>query len=205
MTCRRPVATCAPAHRADPVWRTRRRSQQPRTRPPGRIRPRTPNIVVSRAFSVVVEQVIGPLHRVAQSLVALQPAPRPHQQPEPIVEPIPKFDQPSSTACATRPTRSPAGSRPGGGRSPRPRLRRLGQRNARRHSVGALDEQRRGSRIGTVRTSSDGTGQSCSSASRRPSRLVATTVTVAECCRIASIMSAAASRTCSQLSNTSRR
>ena len=35
-----------------------------------------------------------------------------------------------------------------------------------------------------LRTSSDGTGQSCSSASRSPSRLVATTVTVAECCRI---------------------
>ena len=56
-----------------------------------------------------------------------------------------------------------------------------------------------------VRTSSDGTGHSCSSAIRKPSRLVARILTVAEPARIDSIMSAAASRTCSQLSNTSSR
>ena len=54
-------------------------------------------------------------------------------------------------------------------------------------------------------TSSDGTGQSCSSATRKPSRLVARIFTVAERARIASIRSAAASRTCSQLSNTKSR
>ncbi len=56
-----------------------------------------------------------------------------------------------------------------------------------------------------LRTSSDGTGQSCSSATRKPSRLVARNFTVAERARIASIRSAAASRTCSQLSKTNSR
>ena len=37
----------------------------------------------------VVEQVMGPLHRMTQCLVALQPTPRPDQQPEPVIEPIP--------------------------------------------------------------------------------------------------------------------
>ena len=54
-------------------------------------------------------------------------------------------------------------------------------------------------------TSSEGTGQSCSSATRTPSRLVARIVTVAERARMASMRSAAASSTCSQLSNTSSR
>ena len=54
-------------------------------------------------------------------------------------------------------------------------------------------------------TSSEGTGHSCSSATRKPSRLVARIFTVAERARIASIRSAAASRTCSQLSNTNSR
>ncbi len=38
---------------------------------------------------VVVEQVVGPPHRVAQRLVALQPAPRSRQQPEPVTETVP--------------------------------------------------------------------------------------------------------------------
>jgi len=54
-------------------------------------------------------------------------------------------------------------------------------------------------------TSSEGTGQSCSSETRKPSRLVASILTVAEWARIASIMSAAASSKCSQLSNTRSR
>ncbi len=54
-------------------------------------------------------------------------------------------------------------------------------------------------------TSSEGTSHSCSSATPSPSRLVAKILTVAECARMASIRSAAASRTCSQLSNTSNR
>jgi hypothetical protein len=42
-------------------------------------------------------------------------------------------------------------------------------------------------------------------ADTQPSRLVAKTFTVDDCARIASIRSAAASRTCSQLSNTNNR
>ena len=121
---------------------------------------------------------------MAQSLVALQPAACPHQQAEPVIEPIPKFGQPSWTACATRPTRSPAESRPGGGRSPRPCPRHRAN-----EMPGATAPARSTNNVAAAesalsRTSSDGTGQSCSSASRSPSRLVATTVTVADCCRI---------------------
>ena len=54
-------------------------------------------------------------------------------------------------------------------------------------------------------TSSEGTGHNCSSATPSPSRLVARILTVADCARIASTRSAAASSTCSQLSNTSNR
>ena len=54
-------------------------------------------------------------------------------------------------------------------------------------------------------TSSEGTGHSRSSAMPSPSRLVATILVVAEAARMASIRSAAASSTCSQLSNTSSR
>ncbi len=56
-----------------------------------------------------------------------------------------------------------------------------------------------------ARTSSEGTSHTCSSATPNPSRLVAKTFYVAECARIASTRSAAASRTCSQLSNTNSR
>ena len=52
---------------------------------------------------------------------------------------------------------------------------------------------------------SDGTGHACSSATPSPSRLVATIRTVADCARMASIRSATASSTCSQLSKTSSR
>ena len=52
---------------------------------------------------------------------------------------------------------------------------------------------------------SEDTGQSCSSATPSPSRLVASTRTVDDRDKINSISSAAASRTCSQLSNTNNR
>ena len=54
-------------------------------------------------------------------------------------------------------------------------------------------------------TSSEGTGHSCSSATPSPWRLVARIFTVADCARIASMRSATASRTCSQLSITNSR
>lgn len=56
-----------------------------------------------------------------------------------------------------------------------------------------------------ARISNDGTGQSCSSLSRSPSRLVARIPTVSEWAKIRSTRSAVASRTCSQLSSTSSR
>src|SRR6516165_983467 len=54
-------------------------------------------------------------------------------------------------------------------------------------------------------SSSEGTSHNCSSATPNPSRLVAKILTVADCARISSTRSAAASRTCSQLSNTNSR
>ena len=56
-----------------------------------------------------------------------------------------------------------------------------------------------------VPTSKERTGHSCSSTTPSPSRLVAIIRTVEDCRRMASIRSAAASRMCSQLSNTSNR
>ena len=52
MTGRRPAATCAPARRADPGWRSRRRRRirQPRKHFEGRIRLRTPNTVPAESF-----------------------------------------------------------------------------------------------------------------------------------------------------------
>ena len=47
---------------------------------------RTP--IQQRLFGVV-EQVVGPRNGVAQSVVAFQTAPRPDQQPQPLIEPIP--------------------------------------------------------------------------------------------------------------------
>ena len=53
--------------------------------------------------------------------------------------------------------------------------------------------------------SSEGTSHNCSSATPNPSRLVARSLTVADCARMASTRSAAASSTCSQLSNINSR
>ncbi len=73
-------------------------------------------------------------------------------------------------------------------------------------TAGATAEARSTNNVAALEwTSSDGTGQSCSSFSRSPSRLVARIFTVSERAKIASIMSAAASSTCSQLSNTNSR
>ena len=207
MTGRRPEATCAPAHRADPGWRTRRRNRPPqhapaRSKPPAN----TEHACQQRLFGVI-EQVVGPLHRVAQRLVTLQSAPRPHQQPESVVEPVPQSRVRSSTACVRRPTRSPAESRRGGGRSRRQRSASSAcQRNARCDTVCARSMNNDAAAESSPgRASSDGTGQSCSSATRNPSRLVARIFTVDEAAKIDLDHVGAASRTCSQLSNTSSR
>src|SRR6478672_11740705 len=70
---------------------------------------------------------------------------------------------------------------------------------------GATERARSTNNVAAVELpSSDATGQSCSSDTLRPSRLVASTFTVGERARMRSIKSAAASNTCSQLSNTNR-
>ena len=159
-----------------------------------------------QALFGVVEQVVGPLHRVAQRLMAFQSASRSDQQAEPVVEPIAHLGRQSSTAFATRPTRWPVGSRRGGGRSRRPRsscvrcdegwARQPDARstnNAAALSRRRCDVQRRHRPklfVGQPQALPAG-GQESSRSSSGP--------------RIASIMSAAASRTCSQLSNTSSR
>ena len=112
----------------------------------------------------------------------------------------------SSTPSARPPTRSPTECRRGADKSPPPRpTHQLRQREARGHAVGALDEQidcrgvdsradvQRGHRPHLL----VGDAESFPAGGQNPP--------VAECARIASIRSAAASRTCSQLSNTSSR
>ena len=90
----------------------------------------------------VVEQVVGPRHRVTQRLVAFQAAPRPDQQPEPVIETI--------THLADRHRRHPRGRQLDRQRDPveaaadlhhRARLVSVGQREARSHAAGAFDEQ----------------------------------------------------------------
>ena len=100
-----------------------------------------------------------------------------------------------------RPARFPAECRPVGGRSLEPHLvpgeHRATAASARSaNSVAAAESDSRS-------VSSAGTGHRCSSAARRPSRLVVRILTAAERERIASTVSAAALRTCSQLSSTS--
>ena len=138
MTGRRPAATCAPARRADPGRRSRRhRIRQPRSA--GEVEAagehRTP---LQHSLLGVVEQVIGPLHRVAQRLVAFQAAPRPDQQPEAVIEAIAHFARRSSTPSERPPTRSPAESRRGGGRSRPPRSASSVHREARSDSAGRV-------------------------------------------------------------------
>ena len=146
----------------------------------GRSRRRTPNSGPTRPF-VVVEQVVGPLHRVAQRLVAFQPAPASRQQPEPVTETV---------AHLLRAHRH------------HPRRRQLDRQRDpvqppadlrhRVRVVGLVQREARSDRPGRVRrttpppptrprraTSSDGTGHSCSAPTRSPSRDVAITFTVA--------------------------
>ena len=79
MTGRRPAATCAPAHPADPGWRSRRGVWESRygagaLQVESTGEHRTP--IQQRLFRVV-EEVVGPRDGVAQGLVAFQTAPRP--------------------------------------------------------------------------------------------------------------------------------
>ena len=144
---------------------------------------------------------------MAQRVVAFQAAPRPDQQPEPVIETI--------THLAGGHRRHPRGRQLDGQRDPveaaadlhhRGRLIGVGHREARRHTAGRVR------RTGSPRQSRF--------PRRRPARAPATAArrrppalrgwwprsfTVADCARMASTRSAAASSTCSQLSNTNSR
>ena len=161
----------------------------------------------SSAFSGVVEQVVGPRDRVAQGVVACQSAPRarPAAGTADRADHAPRWR--SSTPCVRPPTRWPTGCRRGDGRCP-PRLwpRRVGPSENRCATLRARSTNNATAAESLpASTSSEGTTHNCSSATPSPSRLVATIRTVADRARIASTRSAAASRTCSQLSNTNNR
>ena len=149
-----------------------------------------------------VEQIVGPLHHVAQRLVPFQPASGPDQQPETVVEPVAQLRRGHRHHSGRRQfdrqrdTVQPSTDLDYGGR-----VVTVGDRKVSRETLCAFDEQQRRRRFDVaIPESSEGTVQSCSSLSARPSRLVARIVTVAECWKMFSISSAAASRTCSQLS-----
>ena len=207
-TGRRPAATYAPARPADPARRSRRshRIRLPRRHFGGRTHPRTPNTAPAatsprrrggRRTTPPRGAACGGVPARAASRPAAGTADRDDHAPR----------SPSSTPSARPPTRWPAVSRRGAGRSPPPRRphqpwppRSARQRCGRVRQTGSPPRSRC-----PHRTSSEGTSHNCSSATPNPSRLVANTRTVAECARIASTRSAAASRTCSQLSNTNNR
>ena len=122
MTGRRPAATCAPAHPADPGWRSRRgrRIRLPRRRFGGRIHRRTPNTVPAASF---------PRRRAGRRTTPPRGAACGGAPGRAVTRPAagtghrddhaPRWR--SSTPSAKPPTRSPTESRPGAGRSPPPR------------------------------------------------------------------------------------
>ena len=110
----------------DPTRRTRRARHRTRAVAAARSNPpaNTEQQSQHRPF-VVVEQVVGPLHRVAQRLVAFQPRGGTPTATGTGRRGDHTHPAGSSTPSAPRPTRSPARSRPGAGRSrPPPPLRR---------------------------------------------------------------------------------
>ena len=208
MTGRRPAATCAPARRADPGRRSRRshRIRLPRRRFGGRIHRRTPNTAPAAPFPRRRGgRRTTPPRGAACGGVPGRAVTRPAAGTGDRDDHAPRWR--SSTPSARPPTRWPTGSRRGGGRSPPPRppRRPWPSRSAAPH-------------CGRVRRT--GSPRPSRFPRRRPARAPATTarrrppilrgwwpgsVTVAECARMASTRSAAASSTCSQLSNTNSR
>ena len=91
---------------------------------------------------LVIEVVVGPCHRVAQRVVALQAAPGADQQPEPLIQTV--------TDLARRHRRHPRGRQLDGQRNPveasadlhhRGGLLSRGHREARGNAAGAFDKQ----------------------------------------------------------------
>ena len=111
---RRSPATCRPASRAGRA-RARARSPSPAqtssaassVKPPANTARRR-----SSARSSVGEQLVAPVDRGAQRLLARQCGPRPAgEQAEAVVEAAPRSARPTAPAPGRRPARSPAGSR----------------------------------------------------------------------------------------------
>ncbi len=155
----------------------------------------------------VVEVVVGPCHGVAQGLVAFRPAPGADQQPEPLIKTI--------THLARRHRRHPRNRQLDRQRDAvqatanfhhRARLISCGHPEARGHTAGAFDEQIDCGRVDSAAEIQRG---------HRPHLLVGDRQPFAagghefapspSAARMASIRSAAASSTCSQLSNTNNR
>ena len=142
---------------------------------------------------------------MAQRVVAFQPAPGPDQQPEPLIETgtdlarrIDAIREAANSMASGIPSRRWHVSTTAAASSAVATEKREATLRARSTNRLTAEESM------PARTSSEGTSHNCSSATPNPSRLVANTLTVAECARIASTRSAAASRTCSQLSNTNK-
>ena len=138
--------------------------------------------------------------------MALEPAPRPDQQPEPVIEAIAHLGDRHGQHPRCGQLDRQAGYRRGAGRSPprRPPRRAVSEMSAPQRARARRTAWRRPSRL------------RCPRPARAPARVVRRrpagppgwwpgSVTVVERARMASIRSAAASSTCSQLSNTSSR
>ena len=181
MIGRRPAATCVPANRAGPAWRTRRQNLPPRTLRSGRIRRRTPNSGSTgpsrrRRAGRRTTAPRGAGSGGVRGRVAIRPAAGTGRRGDRVLR------RRSSTPCARRPS-SIASGMP----SRRRQISTTAAASRRvNETLGATSWARSTNRVAAASpapmlTSSDGTGQSCSSRCRSPSRLVARIFTVAEC------------------------
>ena len=177
MTGRRPAATCAPAHRADRGWRSRRghRIRLPRRRFGGRIRPRTPNTAPAAPFRRRREgRRTRPPRGAASGGVPVRAASRPAAGTGDQDDHAPRL-------AVIDAIREAANSMANGIPS---RRRQISTTAAASSAVGHREAA--APHLGRVRrtgspppsrfpppTSSEGTGHTCSSATPSPSRLVA--------------------------------
>ena len=202
---RRPAATCAPAHRAHPVM-AKSSPQPPTAHAAGRSNPpANTEHLASSVFSVSSSRSWD--HATAWRSVWWRSRPR----RDPTSSRNRSSSRSRNSVAVIDCMREAASSIANGIPSRRPQISTTAPASAPVSEIpGATAPARCRNRVAAgdstpASTSSEGTGHSCSSATRTPSRLVARIFTVAERARIASIRSAAASRTCSQLSNTNSR
>ena len=149
MIGRRRAVTCAPARRADRGWRSRRSHRiRPTAQALCEVEPTGEHrIPVQQGLLRVVEQVIGPLHGVAQCVMVFRPAPGADQQPKPLIESI--------THLGYRHRRHPGSRQLDGQRDTvessadlHHRIRLIDHREARSDGPRAFDEQLHRSRTG---------------------------------------------------------